>query len=234
MVVVRKWRLEALGHLVLGLLLGLSLGGTLVTLLQPPEAHEFGRFLLTTLCFHGATFGCVHLFLREHGERWGEVFGLRLPGRLRTLGLAAGVTLLALPCAWFMGWASGEVIRWFQVEPELQPAVLALRKTTLPHQQYIMGAIAVLVAPLAEEILFRGILYPLLKGRFGPIPACVLASLAFSAIHFNLMSFVPLFFLAVLFTWLYEQTANLLAPVLAHSLFNSANVLFLLAGGGTS
>jgi len=39
---------------------------------------------------------------------------------------------------------------------------------------------------------------------------------------------LPLFVLALALTWLYEKTGGLLAPVLAHSLFNVANLLLLL------
>jgi membrane protease YdiL (CAAX protease family) len=38
---------------------------------------------------------------------------------------------------------------------------------------------------------------------------------------------VPLFVLALALTWLYERTDNLLAPIMAHSLFNIANLVVL-------
>jgi membrane protease YdiL (CAAX protease family) len=42
------------------------------------------------------------------------------------------------------------------------------------------------------------------------------------------MTFLPLVVLAVALTWLYEATNNLLAPILAHSLFNMANFFWLV------
>ena len=44
----------------------------------------------------------------------------------------------------------------------------------------------------------------------------------------NLAILVPLFVLALTLTWLYEETDNLLAPILAHSLFHAANFVALI------
>jgi len=55
-------------------------------------------------------------------------------------------------------------------------------------------------------------------------------SLIFAATHANLMTFIPLVLLSLALIWLYEQTDNLLAPILAHSLFNAVNFFFLVAG----
>jgi membrane protease YdiL (CAAX protease family) len=49
-------------------------------------------------------------------------------------------------------------------------------------------------------------------------------SLLFALIHLNLAALFPLFVLALAFTWLYEHTDNLLAPIVAHALFNAANL----------
>jgi membrane protease YdiL (CAAX protease family) len=55
-------------------------------------------------------------------------------------------------------------------------------------------------------------------------------SFLFALIHLNAPIFLPLFALALALTWLYEKTEGLLAPVLAHSLFNAANLLLLVFG----
>ena len=69
----------------------------------------------------------------------------------------------------------------------------------------------------------------------GTIGALLIAWLAwfgvsalFALIHVNLPTFVPLFALALALTWLYERTDNLLAPIIAHALFNAANFAVLL------
>ena len=55
------------------------------------------------------------------------------------------------------------------------------------------------------------------------------ASLLFAAIHGSAPVFLPLFVFALALTWLYERTEGLLAPMLAHGLFNAANLIILLS-----
>jgi membrane protease YdiL (CAAX protease family) len=98
-----------------------------------------------------------------------------------------------------------------------------------------MGATAVLLAPVAEEMMFRGILYPVIKQVGYPRLALWGTSLLFAAVHLNAVTFVPLTVLALVLTALYERTNNLLAPIAAHLLFNALNfgmLLLLQQGGG--
>jgi membrane protease YdiL (CAAX protease family) len=80
---------------------------------------------------------------------------------------------------------------------------------------------------VVEEIFFRGMLYPAIKQAGFPRLAIWGVSLLFALVHFNLVSFIPLFVLAILLTALYEYTDNLLAPISAHALFNALNFAML-------
>ena len=83
--------------------------------------------------------------------------------------------------------------------------------------------------PPAEEMLFRGILYPWVKQRGYPRLALFGTSIAFAAIHMNLSIFISLTLLALVLVWLYERTRNLLAPITAHACFNAVNFAILYA-----
>jgi hypothetical protein len=98
------------------------------------------------------------------------------------------------------------------------------------EQRVVFGLAAVLLAPVVEEILFRGILYPAIKQRGYPGFALWGTSLLFAAIHSNLMTFVPLTVLALALVWLYEKTDTLLAPIAAHAVFNAANFFLFVYG----
>jgi membrane protease YdiL (CAAX protease family) len=162
------------------------------------------------------------------GLGWGEAFGLRSGQAWRSVRTAVGVTVLFLPVALALSWASAEVMRHFLVEPEAQQAVQAVREAVGLTDVVLMGLMAVVVAPLAEEVLFRGLLYPALRPRWGGSFACLATSLMFGAIHFNAMSFVPLTLFAVVLVMLYEGTGTLLAPMTAHALFNGINFALLV------
>ena len=98
-----------------------------------------------------------------------------------------------------------------------------LQTTVAAGSQVFLAFLAVVVAPVTEELLFRGILYPFIKQRGYPRLALWGTAVLFGALHLNLMTFIPLTFLGLVLAWLYDTTDNLLAPIFAHSLFNTAN-----------
>ena len=87
---------------------------------------------------------------------------------------------------------------------------------------------ALAIAPVFEEVFFRGLAYPALKQRLGPARALVLVSAAFALVHFHAPSVVPLFALSLALGLAYEYTGSLLTPIAIHALFNATNVLTLL------
>lgn len=93
----------------------------------------------------------------------------------------------------------------------------------------LMSFTAVIVAPICEEVVFRGFFYPVLKRFSGVRAAAFCCSLVFAAAHGGLASLLPLFLLGLLLVWVYEFTGSLWAPVAVHFCFNGATVCFQLA-----
>jgi membrane protease YdiL (CAAX protease family) len=95
------------------------------------------------------------------------------------------------------------------------------------EQRVIIIVLAVAVAPVAEELVFRFFLYGVLRRYFGRLLGLVVNSLLFAAVHEHLPSFGPLFVLGSCFTLAYEWSGSLLVPMTMHSLFNSLSLVFL-------
>jgi len=86
-----------------------------------------------------------------------------------------------------------------------------------------------IAAPVVEETVFRGAVYGAFRTRWS-LPLAALASSAlFAAVHVNLQSFVPIVALGVGLCVVYERTRSLLPGMVAHSLFNLATVIVVLA-----
>lgn len=87
-------------------------------------------------------------------------------------------------------------------------------------------AATVVLAPIAEELFWRGLLQSMLRRRFGPWASVLIASGAFACIHVvsGPQAIPALFALAVVLGYSYERTGRLLAPMLIHALFNAANL----------
>lgn len=92
----------------------------------------------------------------------------------------------------------------------------------------ILIIFAVIVAPLVEEIIFRGCIYRFLKGKTTLVAAQVISGLFFAMVHVNLMSFVPLIVVGYLLAVVYEKSGNILVPILFHAFFNGFSLIMLL------
>jgi membrane protease YdiL (CAAX protease family) len=188
---------------------------------------DAGFALLGTLGIEGPAWIFILIFLRLHQLDWRDAFGLRGPDLKKSLMLAVGVLTISLPVVWLLQGVSGIALEKIGVPAENQRAVEIFLDLKSSWVRVSFGIFAVVVAPVAEEFVFRGMLYPFVKQLGSPRAALFGVSALFAAIHFDAGTFVPLFALALVLTWLYEKTDNLLAPIAAHSLFNGTNLVAL-------
>lgn len=85
-------------------------------------------------------------------------------------------------------------------------------------------------APLAEELLFRGFLYPALsKSRLGLAGAAIVSTLGWTALHagYSLLGLVEVFLIGLYFCWLLVRTGSLWVPMLCHGVYNTTLALGL-------
>ena len=231
MIAEKPWRIETVARLFLGIMaalwlaqfFGLALDSEKIPM--SAEHRDLAKMALGSIFLDGAVLACIGLFLRENGLSWTEAFGLekaRQPQAV-ALGVLAALLFVPLELAWM---ASAQLVL---EHPVAQPLVEALQKTDLRlGEKAMMGALAVFLAPLAEEMVFRGILYPTIKQAGFPRTAWWVTSLIFGAIHLNLVSFVPLTVFSLLLIWIYEKTGSLWASITAHSLFNFTSFAVLM------
>lgn len=93
---------------------------------------------------------------------------------------------------------------------------------------------AAIAAPLFEETLFRGFLLPSLT-RYMPVSGAILASsLLFAIAHLSFSEVLPLTTLGMVLGFIYSRSRNLLAPMLLHSLWNSATMISLFILGSSA
>lgn len=82
-----------------------------------------------------------------------------------------------------------------------------------------------LVIPLAEELLYRGVVYKRLRNLFGVSAGIVLSALIFGLVHANLVQFLYAGILGLLLAYLFEVTGKLYVAVLGHMAANLAAVV---------
>ena len=147
----------------------------------------------------------------------------------QSLRLALLQLLMVLPVVALSGWLLERI--WS--EPSGSNPLLEMVLTTPSSGALLLlGFTALVLAPLFEETLFRGVLLPVLARRWGGGWGVLLSAAAFALAHLSLGELLPLFVLGLGLGWLRLQSGRLGASVLMHGLWNGltfANLL-LLAG----
>ena len=105
------------------------------------------------------------------------------------------------------------------------PVLEAIHRQSVAWQA-VLAYGTVVLAPLAEEIFFRGLLQSMLRRYLaGPWPAVIAASALFAFIHAPLWQTIPaLFALGLVLGYSYERTGRLFAPIAIHALFNAVSL----------
>lgn len=95
------------------------------------------------------------------------------------------------------------------------------------------GIIVILIAPLVEEIFFRGFLLRTLANRIGDMPGSIITALIFALLHFPWQSIIPVFILGLILNSLVIKTKSIW-PAIGFHIFNNSiafTVLLLLEKG---
>jgi hypothetical protein len=88
----------------------------------------------------------------------------------------------------------------------------------------------VVVTPVFEELVFRGLLFGTLRRRLAPAPAAVVSAGVFALAHgYGVLGFAAIFWSGLLWAWAYERTGSLVPPITAHAVDNlSASLAVIL------
>lgn len=144
-----------------------------------------------------------------------RMFGLRRPGWKKSNLFWFGIFGL-LPLALI-----GLVMQLLVEEAVMLPD--AIRQDLIDSRFRVFWGfvLAAVLAPVCEEVIFRGFLFGGLAGKIGVKTAAVVASLVFAFLHFySWQGFVAVFLYGLVFCWLYRRSGSLWPGILAHGVFN--------------
>lgn len=229
-----RWQAQNLILFAVGVMLCLALGMLASAAARAPGLGisainaNFLAFAASTVFLQGGTLVAANLLLRRQCMRWREFFGLGSPRWPRHLLLGLGVGLAAVPALLGMNHLCFLALKAIGAEPVQQITVQILQDFQGWFRRGCFAVSAIVLAPAAEEIIFRGILYPALRQQGRPQMALFVSSLLFASIHVNVMTFLPLFVFALMLVWLVERTDGLLASITAHAVFNAVNFVLLI------
>jgi hypothetical protein len=193
---------------------------------EPAVATDVSQVLPGSVMFLIIVAGLIG-FLRYRGLKLTALFGLTRLSIFRVVGWAAMLLVATFP---LLALVNVLTLKLLGADAEPQPLVQLFRDVARNQNYSAMATIfaaGVVIAPMCEEILFRGYFYPVGKRYLGPWISGALTAILFGAFHANLASLPGLTLLAVAFTLAYERTGSLLVPIGMHALFNATSLAIL-------
>jgi hypothetical protein len=216
-----------IGSLVLIVLL---LGGVIAVFDLGETGQDFAGAVLTIgfeLLFAGAV-----LLLAQQRRISLRALGFRWPERWGPLGIAvAGTygTLLAYGALIALLQELGADTDLLEGGNEI-PIDEGLNALTLVGLLALFGVAVVGVAPLAEEIFFRALIFRGLDGIWPTWMAIAVSGLAFGAFHLNLSVLVPFTVIGMLFAWAFKASGSLWVTIIAHFIINTVSFIVTVIG----
>ena len=171
-----------------------------------------------------ALFLFVAAFLRIRGLSVNALAGFSKLGFWRTL-ITGGILLFAAYPLIFL--ADLVTRRFLGGDSTKQGIVELFNDSQTINQRVLIIVLAVAVAPIVEEFIFRFFLYGVVKRYLGRSVGLAANSLLFAAVHAHMPSAAPLFVLGTCFTLAYEWSGSILVPMAMHALFNSLTLTAL-------
>ncbi|MFD2207349.1 CPBP family intramembrane glutamic endopeptidase [Kiloniella antarctica] len=174
----------------------------------------------------------IHYFvLKKHGLTWKDA-GLQPT----TLKWCYSAILLALPLMIIVGLVNFGMMQFVDkdfVNPQLQ----AITPEGFTWTSFIFIMIATgIIAPIAEELTFRGVLLGWLDQRYGKVIAIVISSIFFGSVHGVPMLIPALSVAGIAFALLTYRSKSLWPPIILHATFNmfmTSTLFFVLSQGIT-
>jgi membrane protease YdiL (CAAX protease family) len=137
-------------------------------------------------------------------------------GILARIGAGLLLAWAALPLVYGLSWVVMQLSR-----PEVQDQVKQLRAREEGWRNVALAA--AVLAPVLEEMIFRGLLYPALRGMWNVPAAVAISAVLFGLVHAPI-AWGPMAVFGVLLAYLVESTGSLLSAIVAHTAFNALTV----------
>lgn len=107
------------------------------------------------------------------------------------------------------------------IEPQGMKQVIEF----VPKQVVASLLLLAVLAPIVEELVFRGLIYGWIAGRWSTMAAFIVSSLAFAAAHFEPAHIILVLPLGLLFGWMRRRTDSLLPSLVSHIVNNGFALL---------
>lgn len=172
-------------------------------------------YLLQTIVFMLPLFTIV--FLRK-GFKW-KFFGFE------PISIKATIKYILL--GYFIYWVVMMVITNLMLEFNVELPGFSMQESHMPLMgsssiEWVLSVlIMIVIAPIFEEIFFRGFIFKTMLERSRTWIAFLISGAIFAGIHFEFDTFMPLFFLGLILNWIFFETKSIYPGILFHIINNA-------------
>jgi len=152
--------------------------------------------------------------------RWGPL-GIAVTGTYVTLFVYGGAIELLKELGVDPGWFEGT--NEIPIDPDQGAG-------TLVPLLVLFGMAVMIIAPLAEEVLFRGLIFRALDGAWAGWAAIAVSGLAFGVFHTNLAVLIPFSLIGMIFAWTFRASGSLWVTIIAHFIINTLSFIVTVIG----
>lgn len=172
-----------------------------------------------------ALVGSVYILgLRRKGLSWDDI-GFRSLSLKWLIGVLI-ISVIVIPLSGLISALIMLILNQPMVNPQLDFIIPEGFTWIGAIGMVILGGIAV---PIAEEILFRGVVYKWMRRSWGLWPGILVSSFLFGIVHIDPSVAGAAFFLGIILALIYEYSRSLWSAILVHAINNSVKIILLYA-----
>lgn len=163
----------------------------------------------------------IRIFLRLIRRPFSDLGFVKPHKQYVILGFVVGVLLFLV-----IGFL-GSILTQLLGIPAPQSFAVAVRGVDYLWEFALLTILGCIVAPIKEEMLFRGLIYPPLRQTLGKGRGMLLTGLFFATLHFDVVRFLPLFIGGVVLAWVYQRSSSIWPAIIAHGTWNTLMAIAL-------
>ena len=157
-------------------------------------------------------------------QAWGAPFAWPKPlppARILVISLLGLVFVLLFEAGF------STLVEWITHKPFPVQLALPMIREALETNPVTVVVSVVFLAPMAEEVLFRGLLFGVLQRWLSARWTILLTAMLFALIHVQAIYFLPIFLVGVLCGWSRHKSGSLAVPMMLHVLNNGISLVLM-------
>lgn len=200
----------------------------LALLVRPGNLHPMQAIIASTVTNLVSLFLVLGVFLLVQGKKpWAwRTFGWRRP--THSIWTVFPTLLYTLPLVWI---ATLITSRFADSDQGTNPIIGYLLGSDNPWLRFYLFVAAVVMAPLVEETLYRGVLFRALGAKLPFWGAAAISGVLFALVHGQLAAILPITVIGIALAFLVRRTESLWSSAVMHGVYNGliTGVLLLIA-----